>query len=190
MNLREYSGVFRVNINHWLEFKVLGMPHSLVLAGWVGSYLERGSCRFTKDFMIFLSQRAQGLDSPGKVNEGEALLDRGDFHFVLCSEKLSRQVGCSLNQQVSQQDSHKTFQSHSDDLLLKLDNPLAFKRIPVAFTTGTFLGFGVVVLHCFLVSQGGETVAIGFLYYVLQFPLCALFGELSMLYSYSNISAN
>jgi hypothetical protein len=44
-------GDFRVNGNHWLEFKVLRMPHwhgealqeSPVLSGRVGSYLERGS---------------------------------------------------------------------------------------------------------------------------------------------------
>ena len=43
MNLGEWELVFRVNVNHWLEFKVLGMPHlhgeafqeSQVLAGWV-----------------------------------------------------------------------------------------------------------------------------------------------------------
>jgi hypothetical protein len=56
--------------------------------------------------------------------------------------------------------------SHSDDLLLKLDNPLAFKRMPVAFTLGTFSGFGVI-LHCSSVGWGGETVAIGFLCCVL-----------------------
>lgn len=27
MNPGEYKGVFRVNVNDWLEFKVLGMPH-------------------------------------------------------------------------------------------------------------------------------------------------------------------
>ena len=27
VNLGEWEGVFRVNINHWLELKVLGMPH-------------------------------------------------------------------------------------------------------------------------------------------------------------------
>ena len=27
MSHGEREGVFRVNVNHWLEFKVLGMPH-------------------------------------------------------------------------------------------------------------------------------------------------------------------
>ena len=27
VDLGEWEGVFRVKVNHWLEFKVLGMPH-------------------------------------------------------------------------------------------------------------------------------------------------------------------
>jgi hypothetical protein len=27
MNLEEWEGVFRENVNHWLEFKIMGMPH-------------------------------------------------------------------------------------------------------------------------------------------------------------------
>jgi len=57
MNPGEYKGVFRVNVNDWLEFKVLGMPHlhgevfqeslggrgAQLGTGRAGSYPESGS---------------------------------------------------------------------------------------------------------------------------------------------------
>lgn len=86
-----------------------------------------------------------GLGSPDKVKEREALPEKVVFHFVLSSEEIPRHGRLQTISRVSQQDSHEAFRTHSGGLLLKLDIP--FKRIPVALTTGTFSGFGVVVLH-------------------------------------------
>jgi hypothetical protein len=62
MSHGEREGVFRVNVNHWLEFKVLEMPHLHAVTPVfpstckVSSYLERGrrTCRFAKDYRTLL----------------------------------------------------------------------------------------------------------------------------------------
>ena len=60
MDLREWEGVFRVNENHWLEFKILQIPYlygevfqeSHVAAGWI-LIGKKKVCRSAKDCSTF-----------------------------------------------------------------------------------------------------------------------------------------
>lgn len=89
-NLGEWEGVFMVNVNHWLEFKVLWMPHlcreafqeSQVLAKWVLIRKEEVELLGLPRIMWPSSCRRCRA-------QASQMLEKGALHFALSSEELS-----------------------------------------------------------------------------------------------------
>jgi len=95
MDLGEWEGVFRVNGNHWLEFKVLWIPLLHERHSRNPSYLTDGFLPGKEEIELeglsrntwpYPHREYGSLGSPDKVREGEASLVKGVPHFVLYSE--------------------------------------------------------------------------------------------------------